>query len=477
MCNFIQNGDEDVVSKTYGTLQKELARGVYGTVFSTTHGYAVKCMQKDLKENIRIDFIREITILKALRHPHIVNLELITSDETTHYLYMKLADGTMHEYINKVLKGRNRCSREPKWFIYQLLKALEYCHRHGVMHRDIKPCNVLLYGNKVQLADFGLSRVLVKGGETYTGDVVSLFWKAPELLRQKENYDYGVDIWPVGIMLATLLKEEMVITGETCYELLASINRYWKWLDDCCGSIDDDAVDLIKKLNAKQRHRISALDASEHHYFDDIRKKVDTKYQIYLPEQTFTYRPKYTNFNQEHRQELMMWLWAVTIDLKYQYNTVFLAYNIFDRFLERRGGNIKKADIQGYGICCLAIAEKLYERDVHSISIYIDLCLNAYKKRHLQKFEYEILEALEFNILNTPYSYYIDKSDANYKRKIVCLLAVYLNYNWVTGWDHMRILSTINEYIAGEENYYTVFLDNYLKTLEDDMFKRVLRQN
>merc|ERR1712224_762401 len=95
-----------------------------------------------------------------------------------------------------------------KSMAYQLLEGVAYCHKHGVMHRDLKPQNILVEDNPaephlscVKIADLGLSRAFSIPIKSCTHDVVTLWYRAPEILLGATHYGLGVDIWSVGCIL------------------------------------------------------------------------------------------------------------------------------------------------------------------------------------------------------------------------------------------------------------------------------------
>ena len=113
------------------------------------------------------------------------------------------------EYSKQFTRGQVKC------YMQQLFEALNYCHRNGILHRDIKPSNILLNeGGEVKLADFGLSRPF-SGQKNYTNRVVTLWYRAPELLLGAQRYGPGIDMWSAGCILAELLLNQPLLPGPT----------------------------------------------------------------------------------------------------------------------------------------------------------------------------------------------------------------------------------------------------------------------
>lgn len=95
----------------------------------------------------------------------------------------------------------------------QLLQGLEYCHSKRIVHRDLKPQNLLIANGQLKLADFGLSRGGVPPLRQYTHEVITLWYRAPEILLGSSHYSLGVDIWSVGCIFAELVNREPLFPG------------------------------------------------------------------------------------------------------------------------------------------------------------------------------------------------------------------------------------------------------------------------
>ena len=98
------------------------------------------------------------------------------------------------------------CSCCPQKFLYQLLNGIEKCHRHKVLHRDLKPQNLLINREGLlKLADFGLARAFGIPVKNFTHEVVTLWYRAPDILLGSKNYTTSVDIWSVGCIFAEIV--------------------------------------------------------------------------------------------------------------------------------------------------------------------------------------------------------------------------------------------------------------------------------
>ena len=111
-----------------------------------------------------------------------------------------------------------------KCYILQTLLGLEYLHQNWILHRDLKPNNLLVDAKGcLKLGDFGLAKYFGSPNRLYTHEVVTRWYRAPELLFGAKKYGVGVDIWAVGCILAELLLRIPFLAGETCLDQLSKI--------------------------------------------------------------------------------------------------------------------------------------------------------------------------------------------------------------------------------------------------------------
>jgi eukaryotic-like serine/threonine-protein kinase len=219
------------LGSTY-TLERELGRGGMATVFlaeDTRHGrpVALKVLHSELAASLGADrFRREIALAARLQHPHI--LSVLDSGETPSGLLWFTMPYVEGESL------RDRLNRERQLPIADALRiageaaeALEYAHEHGVMHRDVKPENILLTGRHAFVADFGIARALVSTGDaaqklTETG--VSLgtpAYMSPEQASGQRELDARTDIYSLGAVLYEMLAGEPPFTGPNPQAVIA----------------------------------------------------------------------------------------------------------------------------------------------------------------------------------------------------------------------------------------------------------------
>lgn len=172
------------------TQRKRIGSGVYGDVYQSGN-QAIKVFKHGLDGSA----LREIVILRFLQgNSHIVDLEkIILSDRPE--IVMPLADSDLRTFLGKDIPY------DPIDFSRQIALGLNYCHQHDIIHRDMKPDNILIYGNTLKIADFGWSRQTgCLGSSGMTNPVFTLWYRAPEIFVN-ENYGMKADVWAFGCIM------------------------------------------------------------------------------------------------------------------------------------------------------------------------------------------------------------------------------------------------------------------------------------
>ncbi len=201
--------------------------GVYGQVFRardriTGEIFAIKKakLTKE-KEGFPITSIREINLLLGMKHPNIVNVKEVVTGSSLDHIFVVM------EYVEHELKDMmehtkyNFSTAEIKCLLKQLLQAIEYFQNHNIMHRDLKTSN-LLYSNNgmLKVCDFGLARKFLGTKRSYTPVVVTLWYRAPEVLLGCDTYTPAIDIWSVGCIFAEIVLKEPLLRAQTEIEMI-----------------------------------------------------------------------------------------------------------------------------------------------------------------------------------------------------------------------------------------------------------------
>ncbi|TYG75449.1 hypothetical protein ES288_D03G032200v1 [Gossypium darwinii] len=286
---------------------RKVGRGKYSEVFEGVHCTDnEKCIIKILKPVKKKKIKREIKILQNLcGGPNIVKLLDIVRDQQlkTPSLIFEYVNNTDFKVLYPTLSDY-----DVRYYIYELLKALDYCHSQGIMHRDVKPHNVMIdhEQRKLRLFDWGLAEFYHPGKE-YNVRVASRYFKGPELLVDLQDYDYSLDLWSLGCMFAGMIfRKEPFFYGHDNYdqlikiakvlgtdELNAYLNKYGIELDPQLAFIVGrhsrkpwtkfinaenqhlalpEAIDFLDKLlRYDHLERLTAKEAMAHPYFYPIR--------------------------------------------------------------------------------------------------------------------------------------------------------------------------------------------------------------
>ncbi len=148
----------------------------------------------------------------------------VVQSEGRLYLVFEFVDRDLKKYF-EACEGP-LSSQLIKSYMIQLLRGLEYCHVRGVMHRDLKPQNILVSKDgRLKLADFGLARAFVPPIRPFTHEVVTLWYRAPEILLGCKTYALPVDTWAVGTILAEMVTKRPLFPGDSEVDELFKIFR------------------------------------------------------------------------------------------------------------------------------------------------------------------------------------------------------------------------------------------------------------
>ncbi|KAI8877313.1 cell division protein kinase 2 [Backusella circina FSU 941] len=290
----------------YQKLSK-IGEGTYGIVFKarqklTNKLVALKKIRLNMSEGVPTTAIREVAILKEANHDNIIKLIDMIQRDTTIYLVFDFLDVDLRRYMDRA-KRPGLTVPHIKSFMHQLLRGLHYCHSHRILHRDLKPQNLLIdRSGKLTIADLGLSRAFSVPIRTYTHQVITLWYRAPEILLGSHHYSTAVDMWSVGCVFAEMITLRAIFPGDSQIDELFRIFRMlgtpneevWPGISQLPDfnvnfppwkpvnlketlmkigdpiEMSDAAYDLLKSLlSYNPADRISAMKAEAHPFFFD----------------------------------------------------------------------------------------------------------------------------------------------------------------------------------------------------------------
>ena len=286
-----------------------LGKGAYGYVRKAKDElgneiYAMKEFsfmdEKEAKnEGIPPTAIREVYLLKELNHINIERLIDVLHSSKYFTLVFEFLDTDLKKIIDMHAKKNEKLTqKEIKSYLYQLLKGVAYIHKHKIIHRDLKPGNLLITkDNILKIADFGLARSYALPIRNFTNNVVTLYYRPPDVLLGNTDYTTDIDIWSIGcifaemVLLMPLFKTVENLMADHIFHFLGTPTEetYPKleflplWdsekykfragigLRDKMKDLDDVGFDLLMKfLQIDPDKRISAEEALKHPFFNDL---------------------------------------------------------------------------------------------------------------------------------------------------------------------------------------------------------------
>jgi len=282
---------------------EKIGEGTYGIVYKakdrvTGEIIALKKIRLEAEdEGIPSTAIREISLLKELQHPNIVRLYDVVHTEHKLTLVFEFLDQDLKKYLDVCDSGLELPIL--KSFLFQLLTGVAYCHHHRVLHRDLKPPNLLINREgQLKLADFGLARAFGIPVRSYTHEVVTLWYRAPDILMASRKYSTPVDIWSIGCIFAEMCNGRPLFSGtseadqlDKIFRLLGTVTEYpgieelpeyspqvlpqypppRNGIGSLVPTLDACGVDLLSRmLQYDPAKRITAQKALEHPFFFDL---------------------------------------------------------------------------------------------------------------------------------------------------------------------------------------------------------------
>ncbi|XP_047354343.1 cyclin-dependent kinase-like 4 isoform X1 [Vespa velutina] len=207
-----------------------VGEGSYGVVMKCRHretGQVVaikKFLETEEDAQVRKLALREIRMLKKLHHENIIDMIEVFRRRKRFHLVFEFLDHTVLDELERSADGLGL--EVSKRYIFQVLRGLNFCHNNHIMHRDVKPENVLVSSNGViKLCDFGFARLISSSKESYTDYVATRWYRAPELLVGDSRYGKEIDIWAVGCLYAEMMTGDPIFPGDSDIDQLYRITK------------------------------------------------------------------------------------------------------------------------------------------------------------------------------------------------------------------------------------------------------------
>ena len=238
--------------------------------------------------------------MKELKHENILSLHDVIHTENKLMLVFEYMDKDLKKFMDSRGTGGQLDYITIKSFMFQLLNGIEFCHSNRVLHRDLKPQNLLINNKgQLKLADFGLARAFGIPVNTFSNEVVTLWYRAPDVLLGSRTYNTSIDIWSAGCIMAEMYTGRPLFPGTTNEDQLQKIfrlmgtpsERSWPGISQfpeyksnfpiyatqdlriILPQVDVVALDLLNRmLQLRPEVRVTAADALTHRWFGDLRQ-------------------------------------------------------------------------------------------------------------------------------------------------------------------------------------------------------------
>ena len=279
-------------------MQRHIGSGTFGQIYEAIGPDGIKVAIKDFifpfdEGRINSSTVAEITALKMLDHPNIVSISGSIIEGKRLWMIMELGDKS----LDRVIESKPLELKLIKKYMRDLVLGLLHCHRNYIVHRDIKPDNILLINGTLKLSDFGASqsiRDLSTSAETdkTTGNVGTMWYRPPELFFEDRTTWFGLDVWSLGCVFAEMITGEVLFKGTCDIEQICKIFKVLgtpteKLYPGCMKlpnlprlrliwpysgfselhGLDQNSLDLLSRMVSYKPFRIRSSELPSHPYF------------------------------------------------------------------------------------------------------------------------------------------------------------------------------------------------------------------
>ncbi|CAD5116300.1 DgyrCDS5206 [Dimorphilus gyrociliatus] len=293
--------------------KEKLGEGTYGVVYKAINSLTGECValkridynKNGEREGVPSTALREVNMLKQLEHDNVVKLLNVFCDtpqqgsNSTYKLYLVFEFCDMD--LKKLMEQNGGLDYElTKSYMKQLLDGMAFCHGRKILHRDLKPQNLLVTSDgKIKIADFGLARMIQIPSRKYTHEVITLWYRSPEILLGTDFYCPSVDIWSLGCIFAEMPTGKPLFPADSEIDQLMRIFRtlgtpnedIWPGVTNLpdfqtrfpqfkvqeinIQGLDNDGMDLFRKMIIYDpSKRWSAIMCLKHEYLNNVNLDV-----------------------------------------------------------------------------------------------------------------------------------------------------------------------------------------------------------